>query len=692
MASVDWQPQPQGVEQICQLLHDYQNPAQDQTQIFQQLQRCTAFPDFNNYLTFILTKGENQPLTVRQSAGLLLKNNLKSQFTSLPPQFQAYLKGSLLPLLGASERQLRLTVGTAISVIVQVAGVASWPELFTAIAHCLESGDDNHKEGAVDALYKMCEDVPEQLDEHVAGLQQKPIALLLPRLLALFNHPNVAIRKCAVGSVNQFIVHMPAELVLHMDAFLNCLFALRHDPAADVRKKVCSGIVALLEVQPDFLQPHMPNVIEYILQASQDSDEEVSLEATEFWSAYCEARLPPVLLRAILPKLIPVLMTNMRYADDDEAVIAAEAEDAGYGDRDQDLRPFFHKAKHQGDLQGDGGEDYDDEDDDAAMEGNVWNVRKCSAAGLDILSTVFGDEILVPLMPLVERCLRDKSDAAWKARESAVLALGAVADGCASGLLPHLRPMINGLVPLLEDARPLVRSITCWTLSRFSKWFLQLQPQNPEEPSVLEVVLMAVLRRVIDNNRKVQEAACSAFATLEEEVAEELGPRLEPILQHLMFAFHKYQRKNLLILYDAIGTLADAVADELNQPQHIAVLMPPLIAKWNSLGDTDRDLFPLLECLTSIAQALGPGFGEYTEPVFTRSVRIVELQQRLKHDPASAAALTGGHHVEYDKEFVICCLDLISGLAEGIGEDIAELVGGDCRHKFFYNLLQRDRS
>jgi len=33
---------------------------------------------------------------------------------------------------------------------------------------------------------------------------------------------------------------------------------------------------------------------------------------------------------------------------------------------------------------------------------NVWNLRKCSAAALDILSNVFGDEILPTLMPLIQ--------------------------------------------------------------------------------------------------------------------------------------------------------------------------------------------------------------------------------------------------------------------------------------------------
>ena len=56
-----------------------------------------------------------------------------------------------------------------------------------------------------------------------------------------------------------------------------------------------------------------------------------------------------------------------------------------------------------------------------------------------------------------------------------------------------------------------------------------------------------------------------------------------------------FQAKNLLILYDAIGTLADSVGNYLNKEEYIQMLMPPLIEKWNILKDEDKDLFPLLE-------------------------------------------------------------------------------------------------
>ena len=75
-----------------------------------------------------------------------------------------------------------------------------------------------------------------------------------------------------------------------------------------------------------------------------------------------------------------------------------------------------------------------------------------------------------------------------------------------------------------------------------------------------------MLNRILDPNKRVQEAACSAFATLEEEACTELVPYLGDILQVLMTAFHRYQAKNLMMLYDAIGTLADSVGNHLNKP------------------------------------------------------------------------------------------------------------------------------
>ncbi|XP_010910681.1 transportin-1 isoform X2 [Elaeis guineensis] len=656
-AAALWQPQEEGLREICGLLEQQISPNSDQPRIWQQLQHYSQFPDFNNYLVFILAHAEGKSVEIRQAAGLLLKNNLRVTFSSLSPSHQQYIKSELLPCLGATDRTIRSTVGTVISVLVQLGRVVGWPELLQALVHCLDGNDTNHMEGAMDAIYKICEDIPEELDVDVPGLSERPINILIPRLLQFFQSPHAVLRKLSLDSLNQFIVVMPTALFMSMDQYLQGLFALAHDSSADVRKLVCAAFVQLIEVRPSFLEPHLRNVIEYILQANKDPDDEVALEACEFWSAYCDANLPPDGLREFLPRLIPVLMSNMVYADDDESLVNAE-EDESCPDRDQDLKPRFHSSRLHGSDNG------EEEDDDDTV--NVWNLRKCSAAGLDILSNVFGDEILPTLMPLIQQKLSTANDSAWKEREAAVLAIGAIAEGCISGLYPHLPEIIAFLIPLLDDKFPLIRSITCWTLSRFSKYIVQgIGHQNGHEQ--FDKVLMGLLRRILDTNKRVQEAACSAFATLEEEAAEELAPRLEIILQHLLCAFGKYQRRNLRIVYDAIGTLADAVGGELNQPKYLDILMPPLISKWQQLSNSDKDLFPLLECFTSIAQALGPGFSQFAEPVFQRCINLIQIQQLAKVNHVVAG-------VQYDKEFIVCSLDLLSGLAEGLGSGIESLV------------------
>ncbi|XP_057500476.1 transportin-1-like [Actinidia eriantha] len=655
-ATSSWQPQEEGFKEICGLLEQQISPTSDKSQIWQQLQHYSQFPDFNNYLAFILARAEGKPIEVRQAAGLLLKNNLRTTFTSMAPPSQQYIKSELLPCLGAADRHIRSTAGTIISVLVQIGGVVGWPELLQTLVKCLDSNELNHMEGAMDALSKICEDIPQVLDSDMPGLTDRPINVFLPRLLQFFQSPHASLRKLSLGSVNQFIMLMPRALYMSMDKYLQGLFILANDPAAEVRKLVCSAFVQLIEVRPDFLEPILRNVIEYMLRVNKDPDDEVALEACEFWSAYCETRLPPESLREFLPHLIPVLLSNMVYSDDDESLVDAE-EDGSMPDRDQDLRPRFHSSRFHGSENG------EDDDDDIV---NIWNLRKCSAAALDILSNVYGDEILPTLMPTVQAKLSSTDDDAWKEREAAVLALGAISEGCIKGLYPHLSEIVTFLIPLLDDKFPLIRSISCWTISRFSKFIVQgIGHQEGREQ--FDKVLMGLLRRILDNNKRVQEAACSAFATLEEEAAEELTPRLEIILQHLMFAFGKYQRRNLRIVYDAIGTLADAVGRELNEPKYLDIMMPPLIAKWQQLSNSDKDLFPLLECFTSIAQALGTGFSKFAQPVFQRCITIIQSQQLAKVDPVSSG-------VQYDREFVVCSLDLLSGLAEGLGSGVESLV------------------
>ena len=64
--------------------------------------------------------------------------------------------------------------------------------------------------------------------------------------------------------------------------------------------------------------------------------------------------------------------------------------------------------------------------------------------------------------------------------------------------------------------------------------------------------------------------------------------------------------------------------------------MPSLIHKWETISDEDRDLFPLLESMSSVAVALGSSFAPYASGVWQRCVLLIQktllqLQVRLLH-------------------------------------------------------------
>ena len=75
--------------------------------------------------------------------------------------------------------------------------------------------------------------------------------------------------------------------------------------------------------------------------------------------------------------------------------------------------------------------------------------------------------------------------------------------GCMQGMVPYLPELIPHLIQCLSDKKALVRSIACWTLSRYAHWVVSQPPDMHLKPLMTEL-----LKRILDGNKRVQEAAC----------------------------------------------------------------------------------------------------------------------------------------------------------------------------------------
>lgn len=672
------------LEQTLLLLRESQSSDQQaQRQVQKKLTEWSKLPEFNYSLMRVLCDPTSCDETTRSLSCLVLKNNVRKHYQNFPNELKDFIKKRSLDLLRDPSSVIRATVGILITNVAATGELFTWTELLPTLGLLLNSNELEIVESAFSALQRICEDLSEMLStENMC----KTLEAMLPRFLEFFSHPSPKIRNYALICTNQFVPVQAKPIMNMIDKYVEALFSLANDQDSEVKKNVCRSLVALFEIRPDTLAPHLNVVIEYMIARSKDEDDEIALEACEFWLTVPENELGKNMLRQYLPQLVPFFMEKMQHSPEDIEMMRADIEDNYMvPDKDDDIKPRFYKAKTHGnsgaeplkqeadqtgaqDISDLDPADFEDDDDDDgdddvdSMMGQSWNIRKCTAAALDTLAHSYADEILPFVFQELEKNLNSEN---WVVKEAAVLAIGAIAEGSVFGMVPHLPRLLPYLVERLCDKHPMVRSITCWTIGRYTYWIIE----HPDD-RIYGLVLDGLLRCILDNNKKVQEAACSAFATLAEGAGMQLVPFLDQILSSLVQAFDKYQHKNLLNLYDAVGTLAEAVKINLNQQKYIDLLMPPIIKKWNSLQDGDRDLFPLLECLSSIAVALCEGFKPHSEAVYRRCLSLVEqnLQQAIRFniDPENTDMP--------NKDFTIAALDLLSGLAEGIKEGITDLV------------------
>ncbi|KAJ8076623.1 hypothetical protein PM082_001046 [Marasmius tenuissimus] len=682
-----WAPQPAGLQEILNTIQESTDMSVAvQRTITQKLNNFTRVPDYIAYLAHILCALTEQEDRIRTIAGYLLKNNARLILSS-SPEVAHYVKAAVLRAFEDQSVMIRNAASQDIVAFLGVLEPRNWPECLSQLVNMLEHPDLDRQEAAFNVLEKACEDYPRKLDVEINGT--RPLEFMIPKFLSLAEHPSSKMRSHAVACLSYFVPVNCQSLFVHIDAFIACLFKRASDDDPSVRRHVCQALVLLLAARPEKLMPEMANVAEYMLYSTKDKNENVALEACEFWLTFAEdADLAPY-LQPLLGKVAPVLLDCMIYGEDDLLWLEGDAEDSTVPDKEEDIKPRFYGGKAHGldrdpnsteeneqqkprvgaygeeTLDYDEEDDYLDDDEFADEMSTEWNLRKCAAAALDVLAVRFsGDLLNVLLGPLKDKLW--SSD--WLQRESGILALGAMAEGCIEAIEPHLPTLVPYLINTLNDPKPLVRSITCWTLGRYASW--TTQPISEEHKAKYFIPTMeGLLRMVLDNNKRVQEAGCSAFATLEEDAGTELAPYLEPVLRNLVFAFDKYQHKNMLILYDAVGTLADAVGRELSNPTYVEILMPPLTARWSKLKDDDVDLIPLLECLASVTIAMGPSFLPYAGPVFERCAMLIHhslLQyQAFQQNPDLD---------EPDKSFLVVALDLLSGLTQGLGMQLAPFI------------------
>ena len=226
-----------------------------------------------------------------------------------------------------------------------------------------------------------------------------------------------------------------------------------------------------------------------------------------------------------------------------------------------------------------------------------------------------------------------------------------------------------------------MRCISCWVLSRYSAWLFESDYEHCH--TLFHSSLVALCGRLLDTMPKAQAAACSALCILSEIACDELVPYLNDIFTIIQRCFPVYGVKSTMHLIDLIGTIADSVGNDLAVPELSVLYLPYLIHRLRVTEDNDMYIFPILECLTSVTSAAGLEMLPYTSELINRCLHIIN------NTIQSNQAVEEGNMIEDDapvKDFAICCIDVLAGLCEGLGEKFTEYMN-DNNSNTLINLI-----
>ncbi|CAK7274975.1 hypothetical protein SEPCBS119000_006448 [Sporothrix epigloea] len=717
-----WQPSPDSLKTLIGCLKNSHNGFDKvaQKEAEDMLGQAKTSPDFNKYLAMIFSSSvppaevslsPTDYSMVRMAAGIMIKNAVKTSYALLSDITVAMIKAAVLMGLRDDNYSVRSYAGSIATEVIRRGGIYAWPELLEELLNMIGDVDGQTtpatQEAAISAMRKICEDNAKLLDREHNG--QRPLNVILPKLIEASASQLPKVRAQALAALNEFIPRKSQAMLVNIDALLSQLFALASDTNNDVRREVCSAFVALVETRADKLTPHIAGLVDYIIsQQKNEEDEDLACQAVKFWLSAGEHEDFWKNIGPYVTKIVPSLLDGMVYSAEDIALYGSASDDDEEEDQDKDIKPKFAGRKpkrnansadpssgtSQSNAAGSTYEKISEMDQDELEDGEIeddfdigdelggfddnddmgWNVRKGSAAALDVLARDFGDVIFGCIMPYLTENLKHPD---WPQREAAVLSLGAIAGGCMTAVTPHLPSLVPYLIALLDDPEPLVRQITCWTLARYSSWAIGLT-DAAQIATYFVPMMEGLLTKMLDKNKKVQEAAASAMATLEDKAGVKLEPYAGPIIKQYVRCFEKYKDRNMFILYDCTQTLAEAIGPALAIPNLSDELMPALFKRYESVPDNSREMFPLFECLSYVVMALGSVFAPFAQPVFLRCVKIIHQSLEL-----SLAAARNPQLDEPDKDFLVTSLDLISSIIQALAHDKASMLVAETQPGFF---------
>ncbi|KAH9607527.1 hypothetical protein KSS87_017457 [Heliosperma pusillum] len=485
---------------------------------------------------------DGKPIESRRLAGIVLKNSLDAkdastkehlaqQWVAIDANVKSQIKESLVRTLRSQAQE---AWHTSAQVIAKVAAIEipkkQWPDLIPSLLVNMTQSDSppSLKQATLETLGFVCEEISHQ------ELEQSEVNAVLTAVAQGMNlaQNTAEIRLAATRALYNALAFAQTNFENEMER--NYIMKVVCDTATsqevEIRQAAYECLVAIASMYYEVLEPYMQALYELTSNAVKGDQEQVALQAIEFWSSICDEEIE----------------IQESYGED------SDQSEAPHSHFIQKVLPFLVPMLLETLLKQEEDQDQDDSN---------WNISMAGGTCLGLVARTVGDSVVQLVMPFVEANISSQE---WRCREAATFAFGSILDGPkVETLSPLVHAGLEFLLKATKDQNNHVRDTTAWTLSRiFELLHSPISGFSVITAANIQPVLSVLLESLKDAPN-VAEKICGAIYYLaqgfEDVESSSLTPYVRDIIASLMATADRTDATDTKLRTAAYETLNETV-------------------------------------------------------------------------------------------------------------------------------------
>jgi importin subunit beta-1 len=506
---------------------------------------------------------EDKPAEGRQLCGLYLKNmissndpdSLKTKMERWAHCDQATKEGARQAFLTALMSQQRNVAHTAAQVIAAY-GIVDLPKnngdfstLLPTLVSCVQSPNVNeiNKISALECMGYLCEGLDNEPDENgnVALSKESTDQVLTAIVYGMSENSSIDMKiasiKALLNTLEFASENFQATGGAERDAIMSSIrSALICKEDVQVREIAYECLVVVAECYYEHLSPYLPELYTISIESIQSDDEEVGIQAIEFWTQICITEIDK---NEDLIDNVDVTEVNHQYIMNHYC---------------NTLLPIILKKFSEIE------ENTDENDDNIANRGHIF---------LEHLSECCHDIVVDIVVPYVSQYIVSQN---WQERDAAISAFGFILAGVSEKKMSAIIPGAFGpLINLTHDPNISVASTSLWCISKICQFH-----KNSIPPDSLPTLFQALISSLSKQDVKIQGKACQAVHELalacedfQDQPTNILSSQFQSLIGHLLSVATTYSTnemmskaetcENVYNSYEAINAMIDSSAEDV---------------------------------------------------------------------------------------------------------------------------------